>query len=73
MPEFVQQEIAVESNKDGVEGRANVIGGKIPTDFGRMTDHKIQQAKAAINKTSSAGILRLADVAERARAANRKA
>jgi uncharacterized protein YjbJ (UPF0337 family) len=64
--------MAVDINKDRVEGRANEMGGGIQREFGRMTDHKIQQAKAAINKPFGAGVLRLADVAERARAAARK-
>jgi uncharacterized protein YjbJ (UPF0337 family) len=72
MPEIVRQELAVESNKDRVEGGAKETAGNIPEESGESTDITAHRARGAINKTVGAGLLRLADVAERARKANQK-
>ncbi len=59
-------------NKDQVEGRATEVGGKIQEEIGKVTGNKTQQIKGAINKTIGAGQAKLGDVAERAKANNRK-
>jgi hypothetical protein len=46
MPEIVCQELAVESNKDRVDGGAKVTGGKIPEESGKSTGNTTHYARA---------------------------